>query len=298
VIEGFYNKYFSRAQRATTLSLMHQLRENTYLYAPKDDRYAGYQWRDPYPAEAAADVAAAAKLAAELRIDFIFALSPTLSTNGDSPEASIRFSDPEDFKALVAKLNSVKALGVSRFALFYDDASNKLQHAEDRAAYATIAEAHADLANRLATALGGPLLIVGDYYTSQLAGWEDYNQELGRRLLPSVQVLWTGPRTFSPSIAPGDLTRINELLGRKVVIWDNWPTSAMPVTGRDPRLFEATDAILTNATLVGDFHHPVTDFWLVLPSLAEYAWNPARYAPDQAFANATAVMPKMVSCAQ
>jgi hyaluronoglucosaminidase len=298
VIEGFYNRYFSREERATTLHLMHELRENTYLYAPKDDPYAGYQWRTPYQAEAAADIAAAASLAASLHVDFIFGISPTLSTNGKDPASSIVFSSAADFATLLAKLNSLKALGVTRFALLYDDASDALYHAEDRAIYPTLAAAHADLANRLTTALGAPLLMVGDYYSSQFGGWEDYNRELGQKLLPSVRVMWTGPSVFSQTIAPADLTEINQLLGQPVAIWDNWPTSAEPVTGRDPQLFSATDAILTNATLVGDSGHPVSDFWLVLPSLADYAWSPTTYSADASFAAAQLSEPAMVTCAR
>jgi hyaluronoglucosaminidase len=298
VIEGFYNRYFSREERATTLRLMHTLRENTYLYAPKDDPYAGYQWRDPYPADAGADVAAAAALAAQLHVDFLFGISPTLSTNGKDPAASITFSSSADFAALLAKLATLKALGVQRFALFYDDASNALSHPEDRAAYPTLAAAHADLANRLAAALDAPLLIVGDYYSSQFAGWQAYNQELGQKLSPAVSVMWTGPEVFSTTLAPSDLTAVNQLLGRKVVIWDNWPTSAVPVTGRDPHLSDATDAILTNATLVGDFGHPVADFWRVLPPLADYAWSPTTYSAADSFASAQSLEPGMVTCAQ
>ncbi len=298
VIEGFYNRYFTRDQRATTLRLMHELRENRYLYAPKDDRYAGYRWRDPYPADAAADLKAAAALAAQLHIDFVFGISPTLSANGENPAASIRFSSSEDFTALLSKLEAVKALGVSRFALFYDDTSHQLYHAEDRAAFATLAAAHADLANRLAAALGGPLLIVGDYYSSQFGGWESYNAELGGKLASAVDVLWTGPAVFSRTIAPADLTKVNELLGRQVVLWDNWPTAAQPVTGRAAQLFTATSAILTNATLVGDFSHPVADFWRVLPSLAQYAWSPTSYVAEAAYGDGQAMLPGMLACAK
>lgn len=298
VIEGFYNRYFSREERATTLRLMHDLRENTYLYAPKDDPYAGYQWRTPYQADAAADIADAAALAASLHIDFIFGISPTLSTNGKDPPASITFSSAADFAALVAKLNSVEALGVTRFALLFDDASDVLYHAEDRAVYPTLAAAHADLANRLTVALAAPLLIAGDYYSSEFGGWQDYNRELGQKLLPSVRVLWTGPSVFSPTIAPNDLTEVNQLLGQPVVIWDNWPPSAEPVTGRDPHLSDATDAILTNATLVGDSGHPVADFWRVLPSLADYAWSPTTYSAAASFAAARLSEPALVSCAR
>jgi beta-N-acetylglucosaminidase len=296
IIEGFYNRYFTRDERATTLGLMRRLRQNSYLYAPKDDRYAGYRWSESYPAEAADDLRAAAASAARYGIDFVWGISPTLSTNGEGPEASIRFSSSDDFARLAAKLESVRALGVSRFAIQFDDASGQLYHAEDRAAFSSPAAAHADLANRVVAQIGGPLLFVGVAYNSRVAQWEEYNGELGRLLDPAIEVMWTGPETFSKSIQPSDLTEIDQLLQRKVVLWDNWPISAAPVTGRDPMLASATAGILTNATLVGDFGHPVGDFWRVLGPVADYAWRPDRYDAEASFSAWQSLLPTMQTC--
>jgi hyaluronoglucosaminidase len=296
VIEGFYNRYFTRDERRRTLLFMHQLRMSTYLYAPKDDVYAGYRWRDPYPADAAADIAAAATDAAAQGVDLVYGISPTLSTNGQGPEASFRFSSADDFAALMAKLDGLRAVGVPRFALLLDDASRDLYHPEDRAAFPSAAAAHADLANRLVAALDARVWLVAPFYTSQFDGWDDYNRQLGQALDARVDVLWTGPTVFSPAMAASDLAQIDMLLGRQVVIWDNWPTAAVPVTGRSADLPGATQAMMTNATLVGDEGHPVSDFWRVMGPLGDYAWDAGSYDAQSSFYRWAAPMARLVSC--
>ena len=284
VIEGFYNRYSTVQERAFTLSLMHQLAENTYLYSPKGDPYVGLEWRELYAGQAAADIRAAAGLADTLDIDFVFGIAPTLATTNGDPTTSIRFSSEVDHGALRDKLAGMHALGVSRFSIQFDDAAGELYWPEDRAKYATLAGAHAALANRLVAELDAPLLFVGTAYNSASPAWHAYNIELGQRLDPRIQVMWTGPVTFSPTIGPDDLVDIDLALGRQVVLWDNWPEAAMPVTGRDPLLYTGTQALLTNATLVGDFGNPVHDFWKVLGPLADYAWAPEHYDADVDYA--------------
>jgi hypothetical protein len=299
VIEGFYNRYFTAKERSTTLQLMHELRQNVYFYAPKDDVYAGYKWWEPYPANVAAQIASSAHEARSLGIDFVFGISPTLSTNAVNDtaelETSFRFTSSDDYWALVAKLESIEKLGVSRFPVQFDDVAGELYHPEDRARFATMAQAHVDLANRLVARFGS-LIFVGSVYTAQTSGWQDYVQEIGASLDPSIRVMWTGPNTFSSTMVPADLEPVNQLLGRQVSIWDNWPTEAMPVSGRDPQLYTATEVMLTNATLVGDIGHPVADFWKVLGSIGAYNWSPTTYSADSAYADWQPILTKMLAC--
>ncbi len=297
VIEGFYNAYFTREQRSTTLRLMARLRQDTYLYAPKGDPYAGMRWIDPYDTEGSDSIREAAAIAVQSGVDFVWGISPTLSNNGAHPESSYRFTSADDFAHLVDKLRSVRALGVTRFAILFDDVGGQLYHPEDRSVFASASLAHADLANKIVAAMGGPLLFVGTTYTSSTPDWQSYVGDLGRLLDARIDVMWTGPATFSSHIAPSDLTTVNALLGRMVWLWDNWPTAAGAVSGRDPSLATAATAILTNATLVGDFGHPVDDFWKVLGPVADYAWAPIDYDADAAYDSWQAQLPTIQPCA-
>ncbi len=274
VIEGFYGAYFSHADRLATLRLLHATGMSTYWYAPKSDRFAGDDWAEPYPTAIAAELAETTALARALDLDFLW---------GIRPESSLQFSSEADVQRLLTKLAAMRALGVARFALLYDDTSGMLVHEADRAAFATIAEAHAALANRVFAEIGRPLVVVGVRYHGMDEGWQDYNRELGQRLTQGIDVVWTGPTIFSTTIAASDLTEINGLLGRQVVIWDNWPLDRSPVTGRSADLYTATPSLLLNAAMVGEFAHPIDDFWGVLGTLADYTRRPDRYEPQPAF---------------
>ena len=43
--------------------------------------------------------------------------------------------------------------------------------------------------------------------------------------LPILQVFWTGEEVCSREISPGHLKRVGQLLGRKPLLWDNYPVN-------------------------------------------------------------------------
>ena len=48
VVEGFYGRPWSKAQRRQLFAWMKSWGMNTYLYAPKDDLKHRLFWREPY----------------------------------------------------------------------------------------------------------------------------------------------------------------------------------------------------------------------------------------------------------
>jgi hypothetical protein len=148
--------------------------------------------------------------------------------------------------------------------------------------FATDADAHADLANRLddyvtASDPSAHILFVGRIYANQYQGW-DYVTTLGQKLHPGIDVMWTGPNTFSQTMAASDLTMVNQLLGRKVVIWDNEPTDLAALSGRSGDLADGISAFLSNPMLIEE-KHPFGDFWSIFGTLADFQWNPPAYDP-------------------
>lgn len=283
VIEGYYNRYQTRSERANTMRLMHEVRHNTYLYAPKGDAFGTSRWRDAYDSDGAADIASAAADADRLGIDFIYGVSPMQGAADETGREPIRFSSPEDFAALIGKLRALQSLGVRRFALLFDDVRADFVWDADRERYSSLVDAHIDLSNRVAAAIGTPLWFVGTFYSDHFSGWESYVEALGARLDRSIDVMWTGPTVFSQTIRAADLAAVNATLGRQVLIWDNWPIEAHAVEGRSADLYTATPALMTNATLVGDYGHPLEDFWRVLGPLGSYAWDPTTYDAAAAY---------------
>ncbi len=67
-------------------------------------------------------------------------------------------------------------------------------------------------------------------------------------------------------------------------LWDNWPNTVGPLTGRAPDLPTTVAGCYSNP-VVNEFGlHPVSDFWTIQGTIADYTWNPAAYEPDASFA--------------
>jgi hyaluronoglucosaminidase len=267
IVEGHYGAPLTLEQRRCLIDAMVPLHHSVYFYTPKDDPYARQRWADPYPDADAAVLVDAAAAARAHRVDFMWGISPGLEQGYPAPGASISFASDTDF-------------GIDRFALLLDDTVRDFVWDADRAAFPTLAAAHASLANRLEGWLGarglGHLWFVGAYYSYHWDGWQPYVSDLGARLAPGVAVLWTGPEIYSPTISAADLADVNAALGRKVIIWDNKPEIDLPLEGRAGDLGAAIDGYVTNTVLLQRLF-PFEAFWSVIGPSAAFAWNPAAY---------------------
>jgi hyaluronoglucosaminidase len=289
LVEGYYGTPFSADQRRCLLRAMVRLRQNTYLYGPKNDPFAHERWADPYPTADGAAIAAAAAQAKARLIDFIWSVSPGLIAGGTPPGGSISFASADDFARLTAKIDAMRGLGVTHFALFLDDTDPDLVWPADQQMFADIAEAHADLANRLDQYVTGfdssaHILFVGHYYSNLWSAWQDYSTTLGQKLRPGIDVLWTGPGVYSLSMQASDMIGVDQALGRKVVIWDNQPTGVVPLEMRSADLPDGISGFLSNPVLIEE-HYQFDDFWSVLGTLADYTWNTTAYESQRSFAN-------------
>ena len=295
VLEGFYGTPYSSADRATIIRLAARLKQTAYVYGPKNDAYARESWAEPYPAAQAQALKDAAEVASEHLVDFVWSVSPGLPFAALPPGKSIKYSSDADFALLTAKIESVRALGVTRFALFLDDLTGFLVWPEDVAAFPALVDAHASLMNRLDDYLkskdpSSRLVVVGSEYTSFWLTWDAYNTKLGKLLHPGIDVMWTGPQIYSKSIAAADLAAIDQKLGRKVSLWDNGPDSIGPLTGRAADLPTAIDGIYSNAVVNEFGKYPTSDFFKVQGTLADWAWNPGSYDPTASFARWTGLL--------
>lgn len=285
IIEGFYGPPYTVALRDTILRLAAQTRMNRYVYGPKDDRYCRFGWKDPYPPEAGAAIAAAAKTAEDLGIEFTWAISPGSSETSDKP---ICYSCADDLALIEAKLKAMRALGVDSFGLFLDDIAAQLVHEADKAKYASFVDAQIDFTNRVAAlvrSLGvtSPLLWVGTAYSNDYAGWEPYADALGAGLDASVQVMWTGPIVLSHTITAEQMRLPRERLKRKTVIWDNWPVKVEPYGYRAPDLAQEIDGLVANPVTTEISKLPEAEFLRLIGPIGAYAWNSEAYESQAAF---------------
>jgi hypothetical protein len=285
VVEGYYGRPWSGDARRAVIRHCARQGLRAFVYGPKNDPWHRDRWREPYPADALADLAATARVAHAVGTRFVWAVSPGLD---------MRWADADDRRALEAKLAQLVAAGVRDVALFVDDVPEALGDA-DAAAFGgadgpAVARAHADVANAVdawlrARGLDGLAFVVPTDYAG--VAESPYLAELGARLGRGLPIGWTGPAVLCPTIGADQArARRRATGGHPVVLWDNYPVNDVvlsnslhlgPLTGRDPSL---------PAELAGHLFNPMTQPFASLVALdtaAAWCRDPAGYDAEAAW---------------
>jgi beta-N-acetylglucosaminidase len=266
VIEGFYGRPWTPAQRRRLFGWMATWGMNTYLYAPKDDVRHRARWREPYPEPEGRELAELVAAAQAQGVRFVYALAPGLD---------LHWPDPQEAQALTRKIASVAELGVRDFALLFDD----IPYQADRAAQA---RAQVEATHHVMHGLGergvqGVMLFCPTEYCAERArpsvGRSPYLATLGEQLDPSVEVFWTGPQIVSAQISPESVREVANVLRRRPLLWDNLHASDYtshrlhlgPYSGRPLELRGELSGILSNPNTPFEPNFPG------LASLADYA---------------------------
>jgi hypothetical protein len=277
VIEGFYGPPWSHQDRLDVIRFMGDVGLTTYYYAPKDDPYHRQRWREPYPTDRWTELGELVDTARARGVRFVYAVSPG---------GSMVYADSGDYGTLLQKLVGIASLGVEDFALFLDDVPPTLEHETDRATYETLADAHADLTNRLHADLqttGASLALTPTTYTNAW-GDREYLRRLGQRTAREVPFFWTGVDVAAPEITTLQAREWGALIGRPPLVWDNYPVNDFarwrpflgPIRHRASDLPSQASGILSNP--MNEAHASM----IALATLAAYANDPAGYDPDAA----------------
>ena len=282
-IEGFYGKPWTSRQRVDILRLAAFHGMNTVYYAPKDDPYHREKWRDLYPADALADLAALVREASEHYMDFYWCAAPGLS---------IRYSDDGDFEVLMRKTRQLYSIGVRCFGLLLDDIEPELSDAADQARYGETVNAHVDLVCRYSDALAAldetlRLTVCPTLYHGR--GDEYYIAKLGRNIPARVSLFWTGRDICSRELTEFEALKFIESTRHKPLYWDNYPVNDMamynemhlgPLIGRGPELWKYAEGLICNCMEYAECSK------IPLITAAEYLWNGAAYEPEDAWRRA------------
>ena len=220
VIEGFYGAPWSAAERVELFEWMARWRLNTYMYAPKDDLKHRAVWRESYTSEEAERFRELIRAAAARGIRFVYALSPGLD---------IKYDDPVELRVLQRRVDQMMTLGCRDFAVLFDDIPDALD-ASVIARFGSLAAAQCDVSNALARWIvekepAARIAFCPTPYCSRMVkaglGGEDYLPTVGRELMPSIDVFWTGPDIVSREITVEHVCEIASILRRRPIIWDN-----------------------------------------------------------------------------
>jgi hyaluronoglucosaminidase len=287
VVEGFYGAPWPDNERLAMLDFFAAHKLNSYIYSPKDDPYLRLRWRDRYPAARLRVLRALVARAADDHVTFTYALSP-----GNS----ICFSSTADLDALIAKLQSVWAIGVRSFAIPLDDIDYSRWHCSmDEARFgsggAAAATGQAYLLNRVDALFiakhrgAAPLITVPTEYGA--VGPTPYTAALAAKLSRDVVVQWTGGAVFVRTLTRSRSEAARRVYGHPILVWDNYPVNDEkiprvlrlgPYRGRDPGLDSVLVGIAANPMVQAEASR------IPLFTFADYAWNTAAYDPDRSWA--------------
>ncbi|XP_055021448.1 protein O-GlcNAcase isoform X2 [Boleophthalmus pectinirostris] len=250
VVEGFYGRPWTMEQRKELFRREQKWGLNTYLYAPKDDYKHRMFWRELYSVEEAEQLMTLIGAAKEHGIEFIYAISPGLD---------ITFSNQKEVSALKRKLDQVTHFGCKSFALLFDDIDHNMCPA-DKEVFSSFAHAQVSITNEIYQYLGEPqtfLFCPTEYcgtFCYPNVSQSPYLHTVGEKLLPGVDVLWTGPKVVSKDITVESIEEVSKILRRAPVIWDNIHANDYdqkrlflgPYKGRSTELIPRLKGVLTN----------------------------------------------------
>lgn len=215
LIEGFFGRPWSWADRAGAMRFLAPHGYRFYLYAPKADAYLRRRWREPHPEEELVELLRFRELCRAEGVRFGMGLSPfELHLHAERGWQ----------EALSAKLAALALLKPDDLAILFDDMRGDVPDLAERQAAIVHHAAERSGAERI---LCCPSYYSDDPVLDSAFGERPpfYLEQLGRLLDPAIRVFWTGEEVCSREFTPGHLARVAEQLRRKPVLWDNYPVN-------------------------------------------------------------------------
>lgn len=290
IIEGFYGSPWSNQERIALFQFMQREHFNTYVYAPKGDPYQRIDWRLPYPTARLTQMRTLVTDAKQDGVQFVYSISPGMTgTEKTAVNDSITYSSASDRRTLEAKIDQLRSIGIHTFMLSFDDIETGLKPADKKVYGQDYAKAQMQVANQIlvdekAHDQSFQLWFVPTSYYGLVDG--PYWRTLRLTLNPSIKVIWTGKWVLNDTITSAQAQTITHLLGRKPILWDNYPVNDYtynpgkqhqlmlgPLQGRDATLLDHVSGYMSNPMLQPEASK------LPLATIAHYLLNPTGYQP-------------------
>ena len=215
IIEGFYGPLWQWREREALVRTLAPAGYGCYLYAPKGDAFLRKRWQEPHPESTATAIRAFGHVCRQHGMAFGVGLSPYELFNDFNADSQ---------QALAQKLDALDALDIDWLAILFDDMhSQRPDLAAEQGRIMQWVQAH----SRATRLLMCPTYYSDDPVLDRVFGQRpaNYLEELGQALPTGVDVFWTGEEVCAREISPGHLRRVARQLGRKPVLWDNYPVN-------------------------------------------------------------------------
>ena len=215
VIEGFYGRSWSFNVRSAYADFLAHSGLNTCLYCPKNDPFLRKRWQQTWPESQSSQLQALARE---------YALKGVYWGVGLSPFALYRHYGPTERRELKRKLADIEQFEAPLLAILFDDMPGDID---------ALAARQAEIISDVCRWCPGVRVLVCPTYYSFDPVLEkhfgsmpaNYWADLGREMPDAVDIFWTGNKVCSESVRVSDIESINQQLGRRVMLWDNYPVN-------------------------------------------------------------------------
>lgn len=215
LIEAFYGRMWTGAERLAVLGQLAQIGFDHYIYAPKGDPSLRKGWREPFAESALQDLAAL--LACGRRNGMAVGI-------GLTPHGLQSLSARGEREALRHKAGEIAALKIDQLYILFDDlpASGRDMAREQLRVVDLLLE-HSGVDSAVVC----PSFYSSDPVLEKVFGPRprDYWQQLGQGLDQGVGLCWTGEQVCSEHYSRDNLSFIAEAYRRRPVLWDNYPVN-------------------------------------------------------------------------
>ena len=292
IVEGFYGTPWTNEDRIDMMNFCREHGLNAYIYAPKNDPYHRDKWREPYPADKLAEIKTLVETAKANNIRFTFAISPGLDLKYTGSEGE------QDFKALVNKMNTMYALGVRSFAIFFDDLKDsKGRHHEDGKKQAELLNKVQDTFHRMHKDIVPFITVPTEYFYNDMIDGrkiKSYTKDFAETIDEKIVVLYTGNGVVCEGISDNDLRNVNDIYqnDRGIGIWWNYPVNdytLRPDGKGNSKLALGPIQKLPTKNMHAIFFNPMGQenmSKIALATAGEYTNAPEIYRPQQAWEKA------------
>lgn len=215
IIEGFYGRVWSWQARTDMVDFLQREQFNTYVYAPKADRQLRRAWREQHAPDQFEKLLTLRRHCRQRGIQFGIGFSPW------GLQSDYSAIDRAQLRDKMAHLNM---LDCDVLCVLFDDMPGAIEGLAERQAAIVADIAEFSNAHRFAMC---PTYYSFDPQLEKLFGAmpHDYLQRLGECLAPSIDIFWTGPLVVSPGYTEDDMSAIAASIGRKPLLWDNYPVN-------------------------------------------------------------------------
>lgn len=277
IIEGFFGRSWSWADRESYAKFLAPNGFNFYIYAPKDDIYLRKHWQQDWPGETKQQLSRLRNVYREAQIDFGIGLSPHEIYLDRSPER---------YAQLITRVKQINDLSPDILCLLFDDMRGDIPN---------LANLQIDCMHRVAEVSTAKRIIFCPTYYSfdpvleKVFGKmpDNYWQDLNKNLDKNIDIFWTGEKVCSAEYPVNHLNSVEALLGRKPFLWDNYPVNDSAAKSNILQLRPVNQShsqIQQNVS--GHALNPMNQAWLSqipLASLTRAYREKNNYAPAKTF---------------